>query len=170
MAAAVPRRGPARRRAGLAGAALLLPALAAAQILAVGSTLATRSLEDQHGSAAAIDARTRILVVSRDMKGGDVVKETLAGKEQSFLDARGAVYVADVSRMPSMITSMVALPRMRKRPYRVLVDREGALAREIPALEGTPTVVRLDDLRVTEIAHPASAAELTALLETAPTR
>jgi hypothetical protein len=148
----------------LAAACVLVAAAAWAVPYAVGDQVRPFALDDQHGRRVEVGAAVRALVVTRDMGGGDVVKEALADADQGFLDARHAVYVADISRMPALISRMIALPRMRKRRYRVLVDADGAVAREFPAVEGKPTVVALDRLRVTAVTHPATAAELRAAL------
>jgi len=94
------------------------------------------------------------------MAAGDVVKAALGDTEQRVLDERGLVYVADISGMPAVISRMFAIPKMRKRPYRVLLDRDGAVVRDLPRVEGRPTLVALDRLRIVRIEHPASAEEL----------
>jgi hypothetical protein len=150
-----------------AGALLLVLAatLAAAEPYAVGGTLRPFSLEDQHGDQAAVGERTRVLVFSRDMDAGDIVKGALADAEQRYLDEHGAVYVADISGMPALVSRMIAVPRMRERKYRVLLDRDGAVGRDLPYVGKRPTVVALDQLRIVAIEHPATAAELRETLE-----
>jgi hypothetical protein len=130
----------------------------------VGSAISAFTLEDQHGADARVDERVKVLVLSRDMAAGDVVKKALEDKDQAWLDQRAAVYVADVSRMPGLITRMIALPRMRGRPYRVVVDRRGAVAGALPYEDGKATVLHLDGLRVTRVAHVTAVAELVAEL------
>jgi hypothetical protein len=151
-----------------AGGALLLvlaATLAAAEPYAVGGTLRPFSLEDQHGEKAGVSERTRLLVLSRDMGAGDVVKGALADAEQRYLDERGAVYVADISGMPALVSRMIAVPRMRERKYRVLLDRDGAVGRDFPYVEKRPTVVALDQLRIVAVEHPATAGELREALD-----
>jgi hypothetical protein len=142
---------------------LLLLALAtSAQRYGVGSTIAPRSLEDQHGARADLDESVRLLVVTRDMEAGDLVKKALAGVEQKVLDGRDAIYVADISRMPALVSRLFAVPRMRERAYRVLLDRDGSLARELPHVDGKPAVVTLAALRITAVAHPGTVEEVRA--------
>jgi hypothetical protein len=142
----------------------LVAAVAWAGPYAVGETVRRFTALDQHGRQADVDERVRIVVVSRDMDAGSVVKQALADADQRWLDERRAVYVADVSGMPALVSRIIALPRMRRRAYRVLLDREGSLARDFPHLAGQATVVFLDALRVTRVAHAASPEELRALL------
>ncbi len=120
------------------------------------------ALEDQHGRAGGVGDGVRVVVVSRDMEAGDVVKKALAGRDQAFLDANGAVYVANISGMPALITRLFALPRMRERPYRMLLDRDGNATKDIPAVAGRPTVLRLEAGRIIRVSHPADPGALAA--------
>jgi hypothetical protein len=126
----------------------------------VGATIPSFALEDQHGVRAEIDEKVGVLVLTRDMDGGDVVKQALADEDQAFLDGRRAAYVADVSRMPALVTRFIAVPRMRDRRYRILLDRKGEIVPDFPVTQGKPTVVRLDRLRIVRIEHPGTPAEL----------
>ena len=163
------RPHPARAcRAGVRWAALsmlLLAAVVRAAPLAVGDPLPPLALEDQHGRAGGVGAGVRTVVVSRDMEAGEVVKKALAGRDQAFLDEHGVVYVANISGMPAMITRLFALPRMRERPYRMLLDRDGSATRDVPAVAGRPTVLAVEGGRVVRLSQPgdpgALAAEIT---------
>lgn len=125
-----------------------------------GETIRQFSLQDQHGRPADVDDGVRLLLVSRDMKGGGFVKEALAEVDQAFLDARRAVYVADISGMPAVVSRLFAVPAMRKRGYRVLLDRDGSATRELATPEGKVAIVTLDRLRVVRVAHATSPREV----------
>lgn len=141
-------------------ALLLLAALAA---LAPGSTLPPLTLTDQHDVATTIGAQTRVIVFTRDMDAGDLVKAALA-TQPALLDTAQAAYVSDISGMPSLIARMFAVPAMRKRPYRILLDRDGKATAELPSVEGKVTVIALDRGRITAITFVDSSAALTAAL------
>jgi hypothetical protein len=144
---------------------LLLVTAAAAEPYAVGDLLESFSIEDQHAQPAAIDATVRIVLVTRDMDAGGLVREALGEREQVFLNQRHAVYLADISAMPVLVSKLMALPRMRRRSYRVLVDRDGVRAGAFPYEKGKVTLVRLDGLRITAIEHLTTAADVGAALE-----
>jgi hypothetical protein len=135
---------------------LLFAAFAHAEPYAVGSTLVPFALEDQHGKRAEIGAGVRLLMLTRDMDAGDLVKQALAATEQRVLDERHAVYVADISGMPALVSRFIAVPRMRERPYRVLLDRDRSTTRDVPSVKGKVTVLSLDALRVTGVDHLGS--------------
>ncbi len=130
---------------------LLLAGPAAAQgPQVVPDRLEAFELADQHGAPHRVDGSVKVVLLSRDMDGGAVVRGALEGKGERagpFLAERGAVYVADVSRMPAIVRSLFALPRMRGRPYPVLLDTSGEVTAGLPSREGRATVLWLDELR-----------------------
>lgn len=136
-------------------AALALAATAAAEEagapLAVGGTLPALALEDQHGESGAVDAGAKLLLFTRDMDAGRVVRAALEEDGAALLESRGAVYVSDVSRMPGLILRLMARPSMRRRPYRMLLDTEGTATRRLPSAEGKVSVIALDALRIEAI-------------------
>lgn len=144
---------------------LLLAGIARAEPYAVGSVLPRIELPDQHGEARAIDDSVRVVVFTREMKAGDVVKKAVEKAGPDLFDRNGAVYVVDVKGMPAIIRTLFALPAMRRRPYKLLVDDEGAKTADIPSSEGKPTVLVLDKLRVTGLSNPATADALILAIE-----
>jgi hypothetical protein len=132
----------------------------AVAVAEVGSTLPALSFEDQHGESHSLDASVRLIVFTRDMDAGDIVKETLAENGGEVLAANAAVYITDVHGMPSLIRSLFALPSMRKRPYAMWLDVEGEDTTILPAREGQPSLIHLDAMRVTRIDSIASGAAL----------
>ena len=146
-------------RAALA-ATLLLAVAALAEPWTVGGKLPPLALVDQHGAAVAIDASVRVVIFSREMKGGGIVKQALATQGAEFLAAHRAVYVSDVSRMPGWIRQAFALPALRRRDYRIALDESGEATREIPSIDGKPTLLVLDAGTIVSIANPSSAEEL----------
>jgi hypothetical protein len=87
------------------------------------------------------------------------VKQALATDGAEFLQHR-AVYVSDVSRMPAVIRNTFALPALRRRDYRIALDESGEVTRDIPSVEGKPTLLVLDAGTIVSIADPSSAEEL----------
>lgn len=147
---------------------VLAPGLAFAQSVGVNDAIAAIALEDQHGEAGGVDASTRGVLLSRDMDGGGLVREALATDGAAQLERAGAVYVADVHGMPSLVRRFIAIPRMRERPYRVLLDTEGAATASLPVEEGKATWLRLEGLRVVEIRFLTSADEVRRVLAEIP--
>ncbi len=151
----------------LAGALLLVATFANAEPYAVESVLPRIELPDQHGEARTIDESVRAIVFNRDMKAGDVVKAAVEKAGPDLFDRNSAVYVVDVKGMPSLIRTLFAMPAMRRRPYRMLVDTDGVKTADFPGGATYPTVLVLDKLRVTSVSYPTSAEELIAAIQPA---
>jgi len=123
----------------------------------VGDQIAPFTLEDQHGDSHTVDASVKVLLFSRDMDGGEFLKQGLADVSPEYLPSMGAVYVADISGMPGLIARMFAIPAMRDRPYSMLLDRDGDTTARLPDIEGQATLVFLEDLNVARIVHVTEA-------------
>jgi len=141
-------------------AALLAAASAQAEPYAVGDALEPVTLEDQHGVSHTLDGSVQVVLFSRDMDGGDVLKQALADAPKDFLAQRGALYVADIEGMPRLVARLFALPSMRRRPYPMLLDRDGTKTARLPSEEGAATLLFLESLRLVRVLHTGSPAEL----------
>ncbi|TFH23775.1 MAG: hypothetical protein E4H03_05350 [Myxococcales bacterium] len=130
----------------------------------VGERLERVVLEDQHGVERAVDASSDVILFTRDMDAGDIVKAALADTTAEQLDARHVVYVSDISAMPAMVARLLALPKMRKRPYPMLLDRDGDATARFPARAGLVTVLRVDDLEIVAVEYIGDSAAVTAIV------
>ncbi|MDR8016673.1 FAD/FMN-containing dehydrogenase [Ectopseudomonas guguanensis] len=149
-------------------AALLLLCLLSTAALALesGERLAPWTLLDQHDVPYTLNDRTRILLVARDMAGAKLVNAALEGKPKGYLEERQAVFLADISRMPGVIASLFALPKMRDYNYRILLDRDARIAPRYPAGEGEVLWLQLEDGRLLEQRVFREAGALKNVLET----
>ncbi len=116
-------------------AVFMLLFCASAMALEKGERLLPWTLLDQFDKAYTLDQQARILLVSRNMTGAKLLKAALEEKPKGFLEARQAVFVADVSRMPAVISTLFAVPAMRDYNYRVLLDSQSRVASRYPAAE-----------------------------------
>jgi hypothetical protein len=147
--------------------AILLVACATAawgETLAPGATMPGLTLADQHDVAGSVDTGTRLIIFTADMDASDHVKEALAENGAQRLAAAGAVWVANISRMPGIITKLFALPSLRKRPYRMLLDRDGKATADLPRASGRVTLLYLEDLKIARIDYADSPEQVTAAL------
>jgi len=135
----------------------LVAAGANAETYSVGERILPFSLEDQNGTSQAVDESTALILFSRDMDGGKLLKAALEGVPAEFLPTLRAAYVSDISEMPSLVARMFALPSMRKRPYPILLDRLGQTTRRLPDIEGQATLIVLKRLEIMRVDHADSA-------------
>jgi hypothetical protein len=151
----------------IVAACLLALRVAAAAPLAPGMALPALTLADQHDRQATLGPEIRVVVFGRDMKSAEIVEEALADGGDALLASADAVFLSDISGMPGMIRRFIALPAMRKRPYRMVLDRDGKATADFPVQEGKVTLLRLDALKIEAVEYMDSAQALRAALEAA---
>lgn len=153
-------------------ALLLLPALAWADgaALKVGDSLPAFSLNDQHDKPMPIGADTRMVLFTADKSAGDMLNGLLKERPGDFMEQRKIVYIADISRMPGLISSMIALPKMRDYAYRMAIGAEEDQTAMLPRAEDSVTVMTLDAGRIKAMQQfkETDGQALAALLDAAP--
>lgn len=150
-------------------ATLLLLALriADAATLAPGMPMPPLTLTDQHDAKAAIAPDTRMVIFARDMAAADIVEKALADNGAALLADAAALFVSDISGMPGMVRKFIAMPAMRKRPYRMILDRDGKVTADMPVQKDQVTLLRLDAMTIQTVEYLDSADRLRAALEAA---
>jgi len=144
---------------------MLLASGAHAETLAPGMRLPEIRLADQHDVEDSVGAEVRAILFTRDMDAGNIVKEALADKGGEMLAAADAVYVSDISGMPRIVAKLFALPSMRKRPYRMLLDRDGKTTKDFPSEEGKVTLIRIGAGEIQGVEYLESADRVRAVLK-----
>ena len=137
-----------------------------AHALEVGERLAPWTLLDQFDQAFTLDNRTQTLLVARSMEGAKLVNAALHGQPKGYLEARHAVFLADIERMPQLIAKMFDVPAMRDYSYRVMLDRDGRVAPKYPGAVDSVLWLQLKDGQLVAQHEYATAAQLREALET----
>lgn len=140
---------------------MVLAGLAVAQDSpAIGWTLL-----DQFDKPYTATTDLKVLLVAHDMAGSTLVKAALVERPAGYLEARHAAFVADISRMPTAISKLFAIPAMRDYAYRVLLDREPRVANRFPAQADAVTWLVLEQGRIVATHQFDSAEALRRALE-----
>ncbi|WP_428026474.1 hypothetical protein [Arcobacter sp.] len=126
---------------------LLIPLFALflyANSFEVNQNIGTFSLPNQFDEKQTIDSSIETLVVSFEKDTGKDVNEFLSSKDKDFLKNHHAAFIANISGMPSIITKMFALPKMRGYKHNVLLiyDEED---KRFKSQEDKSTVYKLKD-------------------------
>ena len=111
--------------------------------------LTKTTLPDQFDSSHSIDENTEWVIFSTDSYTSDLIKKALDDLKLTDLEPSKGFYVADISAMPSMITKMLALPEMKKYPFKILLDKEGDITRHWPRQKGKASLLKLKKLEIT---------------------
>jgi hypothetical protein len=136
-----------------------------AQAVEVGERLAPWTLLDQFDQAYTLNDQAQILLVARSMDAAKQVDAALQGQPKGYLEARHAVFVADIQRMPRLIAKLFAVPAMQAYNYRVMLDREARITPRYPGAVDKVLWLQLDKGQLIEQREYASATELRQALE-----
>lgn len=128
-------------------------------------TLQAVAFEDQWEKPNPLTAQTKWVVFSHHMKGGDWVKETLHELKIKDLPAKGGLYVADVSGMPSLITKYMAMPAMRDYAFPIGLAMDDDMVEGWPKKEDQVSIIFLDKLAVKDVKYYADEASIKAQLK-----
>ena len=116
----------------------------------VGDKLPTITLADQFEKEYKVEAKDRLVIMAFEKDISIAVSDYLKTKPASFLKTQHAKYISDISSMPSFITSMFAMPKMKKYPFSVMLINDG-FGKQFNRTEGRITVFKLKNHKITSI-------------------
>jgi len=132
---------------------LLISILAITALFAefkVGEKLPTITLDDQFEKEFSVDAKDKIIIMAFEKDISIAIADYLKSKPATFLADKRAKYILDISSMPSLITSMFALPKMKKYPFSVmLIDDD--FGEQFNRQDGKVTVFDIKSSKITKI-------------------
>ena len=121
-----------------------------ADFLKIGDTLTPFNLPDQFDKVHTISGdKYEIFLVSFAKETSNKVDEFLKTQEDGFLDNNKIVYISDIHTMPSFVTSLFALPKMRKYKYTLMLMYEEN--KIFPQQDEALTVIRFTNNKVNSI-------------------
>lgn len=134
--------------------------------LAVDSVVENIKIKDQHEAEKIIDAKIKTILFASDKKTSDLLRDYLLplSEKENVLEKNSAVYVADISGMPSLISKFIALPKMKKYPFSVLLlddTNKDNFTKE----DGKIIVYSLDNGKVVKIEKISTTEELANIIK-----
>lgn len=123
-------------------------------------------MKDQHEKAQVIPENTQVLLFASEMEGYKMARDAFEKLKISDLNAINLSFVADISKMPALISKMFAMPKMRKLPYSILLDKDGTLTKAWPRQEKQLAWLKVADNQVVETQWFSKTEELEEALRT----
>ena len=118
----------------------------------VGEAFPKLTLVDQFDEKTEVKTKgSTTLLLSFEKDVSSDIKKYIATKEKGFLVANNIMYISDISSMPSFITSMFAVPKMKKFTFKVSLIYDEKEASSISREKGKATLVRLKDNRIQKV-------------------
>ncbi|BAF72031.1 hypothetical protein [Sulfurovum sp. NBC37-1] len=116
----------------------------------VGDAFPKITLQDQFGKAHMLSRQDRLILMAFEKDVSIGLSDYLKNKGNTFLSQYHARFISDISSMPSFITSMFALPKMRKYPFPLLLIRDDS-GKIFDRREGKITVYTLKNFKVSSV-------------------
>lgn len=116
----------------------------AVEALTVGSKLPTLTLTTQHDKPAVIDAQTTQIIFSAEKQPADMLADFLDSKPATYLTNNHMLYLADIHNMPSLISKFIAIPKLKNKPYEIVLGREEADMAMLPREKGCLTLLAVN--------------------------
>jgi len=142
--------------------------LFAADTLSVGThlnTLKNYKYENQNKYPMQIPTATKLVIVSFEKDTGALVNDYLDTKKSSYILDHNAIFIADIHRMPSIITKMFALPKMQEYKHPIYLHYGEQFENFVPHKEEKLTLLRIKGQTVESIAYISTVKELKAAIE-----
>ncbi len=116
----------------------------------VGDTLPSITLEDQFEKKQSVGKSDKMIIMAFEKDISIAIADYLKSKPATFLADNHIKYISDIRSMPSLITSMFALPKMRKYPFSVmLIDDD--FGKQFSHQEGKITILDIEANKITKI-------------------
>src|SRR5690606_2691934 len=123
------------------------------------------SLPDQFGQPFELNDGVKVILVASSTGAARVVDAAIKTEPEGYLEARQAIYIADITHMPRMVANRILVPSMRDANYRILLDREGEVASRYEASRGEVLWLTLEAGTLRERRQFSSADQLKEALE-----
>jgi len=140
--------------------------LAQANAITIGVEVSQKNFTDQYERNLLIQKTTEWIFFAPDHAASEIMNQVLEGKEQHELAQKNMVYLADISKMPSLVSRFVALPNMQKLKYSIGLGQDAQTLAMFPRQKASVTILRLESWRVVEIRFSQDSHKLKDLLVT----
>ena len=100
--------------------------------------------EDQFEKEIKIPKSVRLVILSYEKGTGATVNELLNEQSPTYLEDHNTLFIADISGMPSLITSMFALPKMQKYKHTIYLNYTERFAKAFPPKEEKITLLHFN--------------------------
>jgi hypothetical protein len=116
----------------------------------VGEKLPDISLPDQFEKELQVKRTDKVLIIAFEKDISTAINNYLKTKDEHYLEKYHARYISDISAMPSFVTSMFAIPKMKKYPFSIMLIHDD-FGKAFSKNEGKITVYKINKRKITAI-------------------
>lgn len=97
---------------------MVLSSLIYGELLKVGDTISSFSVSDQFDKIHVVNSKDyKIILVANEKDVAGFLNDYLAVQDRDFLAKNKTAFISNISQMPSFVTKLFALPKMREYKY-----------------------------------------------------
>jgi len=116
----------------------------------VGDKLPDITLLDQFNKKLKIEENDALVIMAFEKDTALIISDYLKAQPASFLLEHQAKYISDISAMPSFISSVFALPKMKKYPFSIMLINDD-FGKQFNHLKGKVTIFKLKKQQIKAI-------------------
>lgn len=135
--------------------------------LQVGKTLEGVTLNDQFDKKQTVSKDTKKVIFAFNKDKGHLVNGYLSKREKEYLQSNKIVFIADISKMPSIIAYLFAIPNLKEYGYPIMLieDEEVSSHYQNKEYRDYVAIVELKDLTIESITLIQTEDELIKILK-----
>ena len=123
------------------------------------------ALPDQFNKTHTIKDDTKIVLFAFKKEDGHTIREYLKKNRPSMLDENHAIFVADISKVPSFIRNLVILKDFKKSKFPVVIIYDKNISAKINDNQNKILVFHLKNKKITKVEHIKTTDDLKRLLK-----
>lgn len=139
-----------------------------ADTLQVGSELSQLNgfkYETPNGREMRVPRTPSLIIVAFEKDTGALVNEYLNTKNPFYLQRKRSIFIADIHEMPTVVTNMFALPKLRKYKHLIYLHYGDKFHTVVPNKKEKVTLVHIQDGKVQDISYISTKEELKVAIE-----
>ncbi len=121
--------------------------------------------ETPQGRQMKVPKTTNLVVIAFEKDTGALVNDFLNTQDPFYMSKHRAIFIADINKMPTIITNMFALPKMQKYKHLIYLHYEDKFQDFVPHKEEAVTLAHIKDGKVESISYITTPEELKAAIE-----
>jgi len=134
-------------------ASLVFVNILVAQTLSVGDKYPSFKIPDQFGNYTKVYHHDKYVIMTFEKDLSGELSSYLEKRKNDYLSSKKTKYVADISAMPSIITKMFALPKMKKYNYKLLLIHDEDQGEQFPRRDEMVSVFKIDNYKIQSIEY-----------------
>ncbi|QOY52019.1 hypothetical protein [Candidatus Sulfurimonas baltica] len=146
----------------------IFAAFLGASSIEIGSALGELNgfkYETPQGREMRVPKNPKLVIAAFDKETGALVNEYLDTQDAYYLQMNRAIFIADINKMPTVITNMFALPKLRKYKHLIYLHYDEKFGTVVPNKEAKITLLRVEDGKIKNISYISTKQELKLAIE-----